>query len=207
MKLSLLAIRRLPRALGAIMLLSPLVLRAVVVGEDVLWQVLWTAVAGWLPVIALLVLLVFLRAGLYRPRETRAGAARVFPALALVTVALTGLAIVDSDLQVRTYATAPFAGFAAMIAVASLRAAWDAAVIAGLEAAGQRRRVVTVGDGPATHGVIAALRQGPFGRLTDVVAQIDDVEALERMVLRHSPHEVVLVEEPDEEHLLQALDL
>ena len=64
-----------------------LVLRSVVYGDTVYWSLLWdTGPAEWLPFLAPITVLVFLQAGLYAPRERRAGSGRILGALVLVAL-------------------------------------------------------------------------------------------------------------------------
>src|SRR5438045_8407947 len=72
-----------------------LVLRNLYYGvRPVLWGLPWDAEAKWLPFLALVTVLVFWRAGLYAPREQRAGAGRIVSSLPLVTVIGLGFAVV-----------------------------------------------------------------------------------------------------------------
>ena len=64
-----------------------LVLRSVVYGDTIYWSLLWdTGPAEWLPFLAPITVLVFLQAGLYAPRERRAGSGRILAALVLVAL-------------------------------------------------------------------------------------------------------------------------
>ncbi len=67
-------------------LYAALVLRNAYRGEEVLFGLPWAAVSTWLQFIALVLVLVFARAGLYRQREARPGADAVIRSLALVTI-------------------------------------------------------------------------------------------------------------------------
>lgn len=70
-------------------LYSALFLRSLVYGEDLLWGALWRVESEWLPFIALVMLLVFWRAGLYAERDRRGGGGLIVGSLILVgTVAL-----------------------------------------------------------------------------------------------------------------------
>ena len=55
--------------------------------RPLLWGLLWTRGANWLPFLALIMLLVFWRAGLYAPRELREGPGRIVSSLVLVCAA------------------------------------------------------------------------------------------------------------------------
>ena len=66
---------------------TALVLRDIYRGNDPpLWGVLWRQVTDWLPFLAVVTVLVFWQAGLYAPRERRAGFGRVVSALTAVLV-------------------------------------------------------------------------------------------------------------------------
>ena len=71
-------------------LYAALVLRNAYRGEKVLFGLPWAAISNWLQFIALVLVLVFARAGLYRQREARPGADAVIRSLALVTI-ITGV--------------------------------------------------------------------------------------------------------------------
>ena len=71
-------------------LYAALVLRNAYRGEQVLFGLPWAAISNWLQFIALVLVLVFARAGLYRQREARPGADAVIRSLALVTL-ITGV--------------------------------------------------------------------------------------------------------------------
>ena len=58
-----------------------------------LWGFLWDQETSWLPFLILILILVFWRASLYAPRETREGAARVAPSVFLVAALSLGFAL------------------------------------------------------------------------------------------------------------------
>ena len=61
-------------------LYAALALRSAIVDpKPILWGLLWDHETDWLAFLILLQILVFWQAGLYKPRETREGAARVDP--------------------------------------------------------------------------------------------------------------------------------
>ena len=71
-----------------------LALRAVIVDpKPVLWGLLWDHERDWIAFLILLLVLVFWQAGLYKPRETREGAARVVPSVFLVAALSLAFAI------------------------------------------------------------------------------------------------------------------
>ena len=71
-----------------------LVLRAIVYGDTIYWSLLWdTGPEEWLPFLAPVTVIVFLQAGLYAPRERRAGAGRILAALVLVALIVLAFAL------------------------------------------------------------------------------------------------------------------
>ena len=73
-------------ALGlALGLYAALVLRSIVFGDPIFWNLLWEAgPADWLPFLVPITWLVFWQAGLYAGRERRAGAGKVASSIVLV---------------------------------------------------------------------------------------------------------------------------
>ena len=66
-------------------LYAALALRSLVFDpKPILWGLLWDHERDWIVFLILLLALVFWRAGLYAPRETREGAGRIVPSVALV---------------------------------------------------------------------------------------------------------------------------
>ena len=73
-------------ALGlALGLYAALVLRSIVFGDPIFWNLLWEAgPAEWLPFLVPITWLVFWQAGLYAGRERRAGAGKIASSIVLV---------------------------------------------------------------------------------------------------------------------------
>jgi exopolysaccharide biosynthesis polyprenyl glycosylphosphotransferase len=132
----------------ALGLYSALVIRELFYGNTpILWGILWDAVETWLSFLALVTFLVFARANLYAPRETREGAARVFSSLILVALLtlVYGLAVGH---QFTTFGLFPVALVTTSLIVAGLRASYESVTGSLLRASGVRRKAVLVGDGP-----------------------------------------------------------
>jgi exopolysaccharide biosynthesis polyprenyl glycosylphosphotransferase len=141
-----------------------LALRQVVYGEtDILWNLLWReGPQEWLPFLAPITILVFLQAGLYAPRERRAGAGRVVASLILVALIVLAFGI-GTNYDFTTTGLIPTAVVTCAIAIALLRAAYESLSLELLRVAGVRRRVVLVGDGERLaqlHRTLAASRGG-----------------------------------------------
>ena len=91
---SVLALATIDIAGLVIRLYLALALRAVIVDpKPVLWGLLWDHERDWIAFLILLLVLVFWQAGLYKPRETREGAARVVPSVFLVAALSLAFAI------------------------------------------------------------------------------------------------------------------
>ena len=124
-----------------------LILRAVYYGErPVLWGLPWKAEADWLPFLALVTVLVFWRAGLYAPREQRAGAGRIVSSLLLVTL-LSFFFAVGTGYQHTTFGLYPTALLLCAIAIGILRGSYEVITRDLWKLVGVRRRAVLVGEG------------------------------------------------------------
>jgi exopolysaccharide biosynthesis polyprenyl glycosylphosphotransferase len=122
-----------------------LVLRELYYGErPVLWGLPWNAETEWLPFLALVTVLVFWRAGLYAPREQRAGAGRVASSLLLVTVITLAFAV-GTGYHHTTFGLYATAFVLAVIAIGGLRAAYELVTRDVWRIAGVRRRAVLLG--------------------------------------------------------------
>jgi exopolysaccharide biosynthesis polyprenyl glycosylphosphotransferase len=126
-------------------LYAAFVLRALYYGNEVLWGALWRAESEWLPFLALIMLLVFWRAGLYAERERRGGGGKIIGSLILVGV--VGIVYgVGTNREFGTYGLAPTAVLLTAVFVGLLRASYDVVTGDLLRLAGVRRRAVLVGD-------------------------------------------------------------
>ena len=125
---------------------TALVLREIYRGNDPpLWGVLWRQVTDWLPFLAVVTVLVFWQAGLYAPRERRAGFGRVFSALTGVLVIAVAFGVGIGKLEFKTFGFFPTALVLTVVLIGLLRASYDVISADLLRAAGVRRRVVLVG--------------------------------------------------------------
>jgi exopolysaccharide biosynthesis polyprenyl glycosylphosphotransferase len=133
-----------------------LVVRELYVGHgEPLWGLLWTAESKWLPFLTLVTVLVFWQAGLYRPRELRAGFGRLLSSLVLVTV-LTLAYAVGSGHHFHTFGLVPTAFVFATLLIGAFRASYEAVTATVLHFLGVRRRALLVGHRDA----LAHLRRG-----------------------------------------------
>ncbi len=166
--LSLIALDLCGLVLG---LYAAFVLRSLYYGDEVLWGALWRAESEWLPFLALIMLLVFWRAGLYAERERRGGGGKMLGSLILV--GLVGVAYgVGTNRDFGTYGLAPTAILLTAFFIGLLRASYD--VITGdlLRLAGVRRKAVLVGDRDRVGHLRRSLGEGRSGIRYDVVGAV-----------------------------------
>src|SRR5436190_4566955 len=124
-----------------------LVLRELYYGErPILWGLAWDAEAKWLPFLALVTVLVFWRAGLYAPREQRAGAGRIVSSLLLVTVIALAFAV-GTRYQHTTFGLYVTTFILSVLVIGLLRASYEVLTRDLWRVAGARRRAVLVGTG------------------------------------------------------------
>ena len=140
--LSLIVLDLCGLALG---LYAAFVLRSVYYGEDVFWGALWRAESEWLPFLALVMLLVFWRAGLYAERERRGGGGKMLGSLILVGIVAVAYGV-GTNREFGTYGLTPTAIVLSAIFIGLLRASYDVVTGDLLRLAGVRRRAVLVGD-------------------------------------------------------------
>ncbi len=191
-----------------------LVLRALVYGDTIYWSLLWeTGPAEWLPFLAPITVLVFLQAGLYAPRERRAGAGRVLGALVLVALIVLAFGV-GTDYDFSTTGLIPTAVLTSALAIGALRAAYGSISLELLRVAGVRRRLVLVGEGETLDDLERQLRAARGGIAIDVVDTVSGVrspaslERLAGLVEADRPDELVLAEADfDEETVLAVVQL
>ncbi len=124
-----------------------LVLRNVVYGDTVFWNLLWReGPAEWLPFLAPITILVFLQAGLYAKRERRPGAGRVLASLVLVALIVLAFGF-GTDYDFKTTGLIPTAVVTCALSIGLLRSAYDSVALELQKVAGIRRRVVLMGGG------------------------------------------------------------
>ena len=127
-----------------------------------LWGVLWKAETSWLPFLVLITFLVFWQAGLYAPRERRAGLGRVVSSLAVVALLTLAFGL-GTGHDFTTYGLVPTAFVLTAFAIGLLRASYEALTGDLLRLAGVRRRAVIVGAGKSVaelHRALGSARGG-----------------------------------------------
>ena len=122
-------------------LYAALVLRNAYRGEKVLFGLPWAAISNWLQFIALVLVLVFARAGLYRQREARPGADAVIRSLALVTLITGVYAVAVAGMTFHSFYGIFWVTFVlAATLVPLLRASYDSVTLELMRLFGVRRR-------------------------------------------------------------------
>ena len=186
-------------------LYGALALREYYNGRTPLWGLLWEAPQDWLPFVVLVTLLVFWRAGLYAPRERRAGVGSVVSSLLLVTILTAGFAIVSGH-DFATYAFAPTAFVLGVVGVGLLRASYESLTRDVLRFANVRRRTLLVGEPEQMaelRRVLGWSRNGiPYDFVGGVEPAPEDVAAA---LDREHVDELVLADPAVEERLLLAI--
>ena len=195
-----------------------LVLRSLVYGDTVYWSLLWdTGPAEWLPFLAPITVLVFLQAGLYAPRERRAGSGRILAALVLVALIVLAFGL-GTDYDFTTTGLIPTAVATSALAIGLLRAAYDSVSLELMGLAGVRRRLVLVGEGHTLTDLERQLRAARGGIGVDVVGTLNagrgpsmlgsSLDRLAHMLERERPDELVLAEADfDEQTVLGVVQL
>ncbi|HKI91954.1 MAG TPA: sugar transferase [Gaiellaceae bacterium] len=154
-----------------------LVLRELYYGSGpVLWGLAWDAEQSWLPFLTVVTVLVFLRAGLYAPREQRAGAGRVVSSLLLVTVITLAFAV-GTGYQHTTFGLYLTAFVLGAVVISILRASYEIVTGDLWRVAGVRRRAVLVGEAHRLESLRRALGRGRGGIDYDFVGILCNDEA------------------------------
>jgi exopolysaccharide biosynthesis polyprenyl glycosylphosphotransferase len=196
-----------------------LILRAVYYGErPVLWGLPWKAEEDWLPFLALVTVLVFWRAGLYAPREARAGVGRIVSSLLLVAVITLAFAL-GTGYQHTTFGLYPTAFLLTTLVIAIFRASYDVVTRDVWKLAGVRRRVVLAGEGDNLLDLRRTLGHGRGGIDYDFVGAVSssadgvpltvlgDLTRLPRILdEQHVDELIVTGSDYDQEQLLEVVE-
>ncbi len=199
---------------------AALVLRTLVYGDTIYWSLLWDAGPGeWLPFLAPITVLVFLQAGLYAPRERRAGPGKAVGALVLVALVVLAFGL-GTGHEFTTTGLIPTAVLTSTLAIGVLRSAYESISLEVLKVVGVRRRVVLVGHGERlfdVHHQLLASRGGIGIEVVGAIAPVGepglpllatDVDDLAAVLARVRPHEVLLAEADfDEATVLRVVDI
>lgn len=184
-----------------------LVLRALVYGDTIYWSLLWdTGPEEWLPFLAPITVLVFLQAGLYAPRERRAGPGKVVGGLVLVALIVLAFGF-GTDYEFTTTGLIPTAVVTCALSIGLLRAAYESASLELLKIVGVRRRIVLLGEGERLRHLRAQLLASRGGVGIDIVGAISPTDGSGLPLLGHGLQDVPAVLEqvrPDELLLSEA---
>ncbi|MDX6630830.1 MAG: hypothetical protein QOH00_3076 [Gaiellales bacterium] len=189
-------------------LYAALLLRNAYRGADVLFGLPWAAISTWLQFIALVLVLVFARAGLYRQREARPGADAVIRSLALVTLITAFYAVAVAGMTFHSFYGIFWVTFVlAAVLVPLLRASYDSVTLELMRLFGVRRRTVLVGPFGELSALERTLRRDGRGPDLDVIGTVSEhagglalldppslgaLVDLERVVAEHHPDDVVM---------------
>jgi exopolysaccharide biosynthesis polyprenyl glycosylphosphotransferase len=202
----------------ALGLYSALVLRSLVYGDTIFWSLLWdTGPADWLPFLAPITVIVFFQAGLYAPRERRAGSGRILAALVLVALIVLAFGL-GTDYDFTTTGLIPTAVATSAVSISLLRAAYDSVSLELMGLAGIRRRLLLVGGEETLPDLERQLRASRGGIGVDVVGILAvapgpaglgrSLDRLAALLERERPDEVVLAEAHfDEQTVLDVVQL
>jgi len=194
-----------------------LVLRSFVYGDTIYWSLLWdTGPSEWLPFLAPITVIVFLQAGLYAPRERRAGSGRILAALVLVALIVLAFGF-GTEYDFTTTGLIPTAVVTCALAIGLLRAAYDSVSLELMARAGVRRRLLLVGD-PATLGDLERPLHASRGGIgVEVVGRlavdpgaglVGSLDRLAVLLADERPDELVLAEAHfDEQTVLDVVQL
>jgi exopolysaccharide biosynthesis polyprenyl glycosylphosphotransferase len=186
-----------------------LVLRELYYGErPVLWGLPWQAEKNWLPFLMVVTVLVFWRAGLYAPREQRAGAGRIVSSLLLVTLVTVAFSV-GTGYQHSTFGLYATGFVLTALAIGLLRASYEMVTAELWRAAGVRRRALLVGEGAALQSLRRAIGSGRSGIDYEFVGVLppSGLADVDSFLREHHPDELIVSgTDLREEQLLDLVD-
>lgn len=185
-----------------------LVLKELYQGKtEIQWGILWQAESQWLPFLALVTVLVFWRAGLYGPRETRPGFARVLSSLAIVAV-ITFAFGWATDQEITT-GTSFIVGFVlASLFVGLLRWSYDSMSSEVLRTVNARRVALLVGSGERIESLRIVLERSSPDIRYHFAEVVEDRTALHDAIARHDPSEILVDgQQLEDDELVELLDI
>jgi exopolysaccharide biosynthesis polyprenyl glycosylphosphotransferase len=173
----------------------------------VLWGILWEAEVSWLPFLALVTVLVFWRSGLYGPRETRPGFARIMSSLAIVAIVALAFGIAIGH-RFTTYAVFVVSFVLATAAIGLLRWSYESVTREILRGVGATRRTVLIGSDSRMAALRRSLEREQPDIRYDFVAELPTAAGL-RELLAGQEIDEILVEgnQVEGDQLFELLDL
>ena len=180
----------------ALGLYAALVLRSIVFGDPILWNLLWEAgPAEWLPFLVPITWLAFWQAGLYAGRERRAGAGKIASSIVLVA-AITLAFGWGTNYDFTTSGLIPTACVTSALAIGLLRAAYESSTLELQRLLHVRRRVLLVGEGSHLASLERVLTSPRRAHAYDLVGSFAPGRdgPLEARLAEVRPDEIVLSE-------------
>lgn len=192
----------------ALGLYAALVLRELYYGRTILWGLLWESPLDWLPLVGLVTVLVFWRAGLYAERERRPGFGHVLLALALVTALVVGFALASGH-EFNTFGFPPTAFVLTSVFVGLLRSSYQAITRDVMRLAGVRRRTLLVGEAGHVDDLRRTLGSGRRGIEYEFLGALApaELDELPRVLRDQRVDELIAVDtDLEEERLLELVE-
>ena len=168
------------------------------------WITIWSTESDWLPFLALVMVLVFSRAGLYGPRERRAGFGSLLGSLTLVGV-LTVAFAVGAGHEFSTYGVIPTAIVLTAVAIGVLRVGYDVAAHTVLRVAHVRRRALLLGDSGALELLGQALAEDGSRREYELVGAVTSPQQVAEALTVTRLDEIVVDGSLGEQELLDVV--
>jgi exopolysaccharide biosynthesis polyprenyl glycosylphosphotransferase len=204
---SILALATIDVAGLIIGLYAALALRSLIFDpKPILWGLLWDHETNWLAFLILLLILVFWQAGLYRPRETREAAARVFSSVALVAL-LSLVFAIGTGQHFTTFGLYIVSTIFVATLIGLLRGSYEMLTGVLLWRSGVRRKALLVGDREQRahlRETLGASRRGIYYAFDGECELVSEVEAM----LARQPFDEVIVAEAgfDDVRLLRLVE-
>jgi exopolysaccharide biosynthesis polyprenyl glycosylphosphotransferase len=188
-------------------LYGALTLRAVIFDpKPILWGLLWDHETDWLAFLILLLILVFWQAGLYKPRETREGAARVVPSVVLVAALSLAFAI-GTGQHFTTFGLYVVAALFVSACIGIFRGSYELLTGIALRAAGVRRKALLVGEESQRRHLRETLGASRGGIDYDFVGEVGPGPAVEATLLERPLDEIVVADAGlDDRRLLEIVE-
>jgi exopolysaccharide biosynthesis polyprenyl glycosylphosphotransferase len=174
--------------------------------KPVLWGFLWReGAAKWLPFLALVMLLVFWRSGLYAPREVREGPGRILSSLTVVTVLAFAFGV-GTGHRFGTFGLFPTALVLSASAIALLRWSYESITRNLLRIAGVRRRAVLVGNEEEVAHLRKALGSSRGGIEYEFLGAVGPAGELSSLLSADRLDELIVAGGIAEERLLEIVE-
>jgi exopolysaccharide biosynthesis polyprenyl glycosylphosphotransferase len=177
--------------------------------KPILWNFLWTQETGWLPFLALLLVLVFWRNRLYGPRELREGSGQVFGSVFLVALLTVAFAI-GTGQHFTTFGLYVVAAVFVAILISLFRWSYETFTGSIMRSLGVRRKALLVGDPEAVAHLRRALGASRGGIDYAFAGEVEPGPELRAMLAATGPAELdeLIVADTgyDEDELLEIVD-